>query len=225
MRRLISISLFVALSQLACGSDDPDASDGGGQSGERLLPMKVGASWTYRITDPSTGATGNKMSTVEVSEDVGGAKAGTIAMRVRTEKLDGVTVSWQEDVGTGIIRHREQAFDLGENLLLEETYSPHKLRIDETTNHLSSGASWTETYEETVTDANGTRTVSKSESWTVEAVDESITVPAGTFTTVRLRKVGSGLGASDKTYWFAPGVGKIKETGGQTEELMAYQIP
>ena len=64
-----------------------------------------------------------------------------------------------------------------------------------------------------------TATKSKDETWKVEAVDESVTVPAGTFSALRVRKTTSG--AADKTFWFAKGVGKLKETGEQTEELKA----
>jgi hypothetical protein len=27
-----------------------------------------------------------------------------------------------------------------------------------------------------------------------------------------------------KTYWYVPGVGKVKETGGQTEELVSFDV-
>ena len=57
--------------------------------------------------------------------------------------------------------------------------------------------------------------------WTVLANDVTLTVPAGTFENViHVRKVGS----SSKEYWYARGVGKLKETGTQTEELVEYQV-
>ena len=31
-------------------------------------------------------------------------------------------------------------------------------------------------------------------------------------------------GSNLKTYWYVPGVGKVKETGGQTEELVSYEV-
>jgi hypothetical protein len=37
---------------------------------------------------------------------------------------------------------------------------------------------------------------------------------------VHLQKVGN----STKEYWYARGVGKLKETGTQTEELTAYDL-
>jgi hypothetical protein len=50
-----------------------------------------------------------------------------------------------------------------------------------------------------------------------------VTVPAGTFTAVYLQKV-SATGGSAKTYWYVPGVGKVKESGGQLEELVSYSL-
>jgi len=86
------------------------------------------------------------------------------------------------------------------------------------------GASWHVAYTEVTTDsANVMTTIAKDETWTVEATAESVTVPAGTFTAVRLHKVTSG--AADKMFWFVAGVGKVKETGDQTEELVAYTLP
>ena len=57
--------------------------------------------------------------------------------------------------------------------------------------------------------------------WTVDAVSQMVTVPAGTFRAIVLTKAG---GSSLKTYWYVPGVGKVKETGGQTEELVSYEV-
>ena len=50
-----------------------------------------------------------------------------------------------------------------------------------------------------------------------------VTVPAGTFTAVYIQKV-SATGGSAKTYWYVPGVGKVKELGGQLEELVSYSL-
>jgi hypothetical protein len=56
----------------------------------------------------------------------------------------------------------------------------------------------------------------------VVAVEEMVTVPAGTFSAVVIEKVG---GTSTKRYWFARGVGKVKEQSGtQVEELTEYKL-
>jgi DNA/RNA endonuclease G (NUC1) len=61
-----------------------------------------------------------------------------------------------------------------------------------------------------------------NERWTVLGDDETVEVPAGTFEhVIHFQKVGSG---STKNYWYAPDVGKVKETGSQTEELVDYHL-
>lgn len=225
----LGASLALALSLAACGDDVASGVDAPGPvecttpRAQRYLPLAVGASWTFRVT-PAVGTPADKTSSVEALEDVGGAKAGITAFRVRTAKLDGATVSWQEDRCTSITRHREQTFDLAGVKNVDTIYTPDKIRIDETPAHLAMGASWHVAYTEVTTDsANVMTTIAKDETWTVEATAESVTVPAGTFTAVRLHKVTSG--AADKMFWFVAGVGKVKETGDQTEELVAYTLP
>lgn len=214
----IVVPLVAGLVVVACG---PAPSTG------RLLPLKQGASWTYKITD-SKGVFSDKKTTVEALEDVGGTKAGTRAFRVRTEDTGGATVGWQEDTGTSVVRHREQEFDAANKQLTDAFFTPSKLRLDESEAHLASGATFTTTHTEKSTDLSTmlTTTVDKTETWTVESLDDTVTVPAGTFHCVRIHRVGAATGSSDKLYWFARGVGKVKETGGaRSEELQAYSIP
>lgn len=214
----IVVPLVAGLVVVACG---PAPSTG------RLLPLKQGVSWTYKITD-SKGVFSDKKTTVEALEDVGGTKAGTRAFRVRTEDTGGATVGWQEDTGTSVVRHREQEFDAANKQLTDAFFTPSKLRLDESEAHLASGATFTTTHTEKSTDLSTmlTTTVDKTETWTVESLDDTVTVPAGTFHCVRIHRVGAATGSSDKLYWFAHGVGKVKETGGaRSEELQSYSIP
>jgi hypothetical protein len=159
---------------------------------------------------------------------VGGAKAGILAYRQRTQKGSGrTTVSWHEDAGSAIRRHRELVYDASSTLETEEYYNPYKLRVDGTAAHTVAGATWIEAYAEHTTDfllGGAMTTTAKSDRWTIEAVDVTVTVPAGTFSCIRIRHVGLST-MSDKTYWFARGVGKVKEVGGMVEELTSYSIP
>lgn len=221
MRILGAFALAVTFA--GCGGSEPPAQ--GDQA--PYLPISTGATWTYRVTNGSTGAVTNKSSTVEAFEDVGGSKAGVMAFRVRTEKDTGYTVSWQVVSPAGVVRHREQSFDTLGAMKTEEYYEPSKVRFDATASHTVPAASWTENYSEVVTDIPTamTTTAAKTEQWTVEAVGEAVTVPAGTFTCIRVRRVSAVAGQSAKTYWYARGVGKVKETGGQAEELLSYSLP
>ena len=195
-------------------------------SGPRYLPLAVGATWSYHVLDLSSGMEADKTSTVEALEDVGERKAGTCAYRVRTEKLDGATVGWQQDTGQAIVRHHERSYDATDALVDEEWYDPFKIRLDEAPARLLLDAQFTEEYQEAHIDALGVEVVdTRGVDWTVEAVDDVITVPAGTFTCIRVRHVGTMVGQSDKQFWFALGVGKVRELGAQLEELTAYSLP
>jgi hypothetical protein len=227
----LSLSIFATMST-ACGDDAPSDVDASPPVecatalSERFLPLSVGISWTYDVTDLSAPGLPSvqKDNSVEAYEDIGGRKAGTMAFRLRTEKDNGYTLSWQEDRCTSVVRHREQSYDSAGLMESDQFYMPAKLRVDEGTEHMVPGASWTVSYQEVEVDpVAGETTVSKDETWSVVAVGESVTVPAGTFSTLHVRKVTSG--DADKQFWFAAGVGKIKEEGEQREELRAFTQP
>lgn len=223
-------SLILVSMLAACGGDD-----GGGDgtvecmtpNADRYLPLAIGTTWTYDTSDMG-GPNVVKTSTVEALEDVGDRKAGTMAYRVRTGKAGGLgdVVSWQEDTCTGVMRHREQSLNATTDAVeTDQFYVPGKPRVDEEPAHLAVGATWTTSYTEVEVDnvLGQTHTKSKDETWTVLALDESVTTPAGTFTCLKVNKTTSG--AADKTYWFAKGVGKVQEMGEAVETLTSYTIP
>jgi hypothetical protein len=84
------------------------------------------------------------------------------------------------------------------------------------------GASFLREYTEYKLPVGGTATQETvHDRWSVVSADETVDVPAGHFEhVVHLQKISS----STKDYWYARGVGKLKETGGQTEELENYSI-
>src|SRR5262245_4878736 len=113
----------------ACGGGGDDAADAaaGCPAAGRYLDMPVGASFSYRVTDVGNGGTTQKVQTIGAVEDVGGPKAGTMANKVTTTKPGGMTISWQEDTGDSVIRHREQ--DQSGSTQTDEIYDPGKLRM------------------------------------------------------------------------------------------------
>jgi hypothetical protein len=218
----------MVLFAVACGSESGgDPVDAGGMSADaipfdqRYLPIAEGATWTWKVT-ASTGATYEKVTLVGPLEDVGGTKAGTMAFKVTTTGDDGKTVSWQEVKPSSIQRHREQSFDLGNTLISDQVFVPYKLRLDERGDRISNGATFMETYTEV---ENGGASITKSETWVVEGVDVMVTTEAGTFSCLQVKRIGEDEGAAQKTYYFAKGVGKVKEVGKQTEELKSYTLP
>jgi hypothetical protein len=223
-----SACLAAAALLSGCGPGNP-ACPGDGTS--RYLPLAVGAQWTYAVVEPGVPA-GTKTNTVEAQEVLTGSKAGVTALRVRTAKQgDGDHVSWQEIAGDRVLRHREVTYSTAGTAQLEELYLPSRLRVDQAPAHASAGASWPESYTERTSSLVTQTTpveVAKEETWTVLAAAEVITVPAGTYTTLKVRKVSTAGGAagSDKTYWYARSVGKVKEVGtDRTEELSSCLLP
>lgn len=191
----------------------------------RYIPLSIGAGWTWNGYDTLSGLSGPTDSRVEAMEALTGAKAGISAFRVKSLTLSGYTVNWQQDTGTATVRHREQFFDATGALKSDHVYTPSKLRLDEDPAHLVVGASWTEMYTDDVTAPTVVPSRAATATWTVEAIDEMVSVPAGTFSCLRVHSVESGLNGYDSTFWFARNIGKVKESGTEVRELVGYSIP
>jgi len=242
------LTALACLGVAACGTADPVMMGSGGTSGaagasgsgaggsggsgmgdpSQLLPLKTGNSWTYLVTD-ETGVPTPKTQTVMEQGPVGGTgpNAGATAFRFVTKKgIDGMdeTVSWQTRVGTRVVRYREQSYmrTAPHALELEEYWDPSKLRVDETAAHMVAGATWLETDRETKLPVGGTpSTMDVEERWTVAAERQPVTVQGRSYEVLIVTKMGS----SQKTYWWARGIGKVKEIGAnQTEELVSYLV-
>jgi hypothetical protein len=194
----------------------------------RYIPLSVGARWTWNGFDTLTGLSGVTTSIVDSLDTLSGAKAGIQAFQVTSTTLSGSTINWQQDTGTAIVRHREEFLDATSAVMSDHLYTPGKLRLDESTAHTALNAAWTETFTDDVTASSTTRaqpSTTITVTWTVEAVDESVTVPAGTFTCLRVHSVESGAGGYDSHFWYARNVGKVKESGTEVRELVGYSIP
>lgn len=195
---------------------------------DRFLPLASGTEWAYVNTKLSDGTTTEKMQFVGDPEDIGGMKAGIMGFPLTTIKEDGENVTWQEDTGTSILRHKEQ--DRAGNTHRDEIFDEFKVRIDESEDRTMEGATYSVSFVETSTriDTLETKSSERSEDWTVEMYGEEVTVPAGTFCTMQLRRVTTVDGelGSNKQYWFARGVGKVKErSNNRREELSEFTIP
>ena len=100
-------------------------------------------------------------------------------------------------------------------------FEPSDIRVDTDTYEL--GTQYTQTYLENHDERDENPDVQKTQTFTVEAVDEPVTVPAGTFRAIKIRRTTDDNGPS-KMYWYVPGIGKIKELGGQLEDLTTHQV-
>lgn len=222
---------ILLLGASACSSPNTQAISGGADARQparsgRYLPISLGATWVWQTTDPTTGKSIQTQSVVEAKDSLTGSKAGIPVYRVRSTTLTGVTINWQQDTGTAVVRHREQFADATGAVVSDYLYDPSKLRLDESPTHIALPAAWTETYSDVLTRAGFTtpKTTPIVADWTVVGVDESVTVAAGTFSCLHVRRVEAATGY-DSHFWFARNIGKVKESGAELHELVGYSIP
>ena len=222
-----SFALFGLLALSPACNEDTKENDSDAQVEETdgdYLPWAEGNTWTYRVTN--NGEVSTKVTTIGAEEAIGGTgpNAQKRAHRVVTSKgAKDETVSWQGLDGDRVLRYREQSFHAttGE-LEQEEHWEPHKLHFDGSDEHTSEGATWLETYQETKIPVDKPEETEEArDRWTVDAPSVEVEVPAGKFRAVVVQKASGG---TLKTYWYVRGVGKVKETGGQLEELVSYEV-
>jgi hypothetical protein len=189
-------------------------------------PLAIGATWTYHVNDQ--GVLYDKVSTAESSEDVTGQFAGVIAFRVHDVFPNDQQQTWYQVDGLLVKRLRESALTKdGLTTKSEDWYSPYRLRVDETPEHLVAGATWQLPYSDLHKNpAKPDSTAAHTDSFTVNAVDEPIQVPAGAFLSLHITRTDSSDG-STKSFWFVRGVGKVRESTSTShiEELATYQLP
>ncbi|HEX6245752.1 MAG TPA: hypothetical protein VFZ61_32735 [Polyangiales bacterium] len=225
--RLASLAVTGLLALTAACNEEDDNKDTDAAVEETegaYLPWAEGNSWTYRVTN--NGEVSTKVTTIGAEEEIGGngPNAQKRAFRVVTKKGEqDETVSWQGVVGDSVVRYREQSFGATSgDLEQEEHWDPYKLHFDGSDEHTQEGADWLEKYQETKIPAGGPEATAEArDRWTVDAPSVEVEVPAGKFKAVVVQKASGG---TLKTYWYVRGVGKVKETGGQTEELIEYTV-
>jgi hypothetical protein len=216
--RQILLVCASVLTLVACGDDAKKQRSFEGS----LLPLRTGNSWTYRVTDGAD--VDEKTLRVGERRSVGGdgPNADELAFEVTSQKAKSSSVSLVAELDRKIVRYTEEELDKGGDLTRSYEWSPHRVWIDGSEEHREEGASWLEEADEISTKLDEEPEQSTlRERWTVLSARESVTVPAGTFDAIKVQKAG---GSSLKTYWYVPGLGKVKETGGQTEELTDYDV-
>lgn len=221
----------VAFCAVACGGTDPSSNPKDVVYGEGpLLPFKEGNQWTYRVSDGTTVT--DKTTTIGALEVIGGTgpHAADMAYKVVTRKgadLADQTESWQApsaDSSDRIERFREISYGATTQMPKLDTYwDPSKLHIDGREEVLFVPNTWLETYDETKIPYDGgpTTTATQSDRWSIISLDESVVAAGKTYDhAVHFRKFSTAA----KDYWYLRGVGKLKETGTQTEELVSFSL-
>jgi hypothetical protein len=216
---LISAVLFAA----ACGGDGRPEGDCVPGSSDSYLPFRVGNSWTFEVRNtltPDIVTTKSQSVTAEMNYPGDGMPA---FIQV-TNKAEGSTVSWLRVVGDRHVRLEQQDRDLDGLLERTTVYEPSKLRLDQSQANLAMGATYDDTYMKIVYDENGVEIerLPVTENWEVLAESEPCPGEFADFDCVRLSRSQTGL--PPKVFWFSPGIGKVKEDGGQIETLTSCSL-
>jgi hypothetical protein len=186
-----------------------------------LWPLTEGSSWTYRITDPTRGIFDKE---VEVLGPQAVPGTRTTATLVRSVQPHLEERSWQIELQNGmVVRLREE--DLKEGAVVRvQTWSPATVKSLAQARE----AGWT--YESTIRELtrmdDGTvEEKDRTYVWRVLAVNETVSVPAGTFTNaIKVQRDRPDKEGKERLYWLVPGIGKVREDGERLEELVSYEV-
>jgi len=220
MRYLTALAVILAIG--GCGNGSSGADAGGdicGFSSDRFFPYEVGYHWEWRVTDLSSGAVETK--TQVVAEIRNHPDDGEPMLVQLTNKGAGSTENWMRKEGDALVRLQQMDRNSLDELLRTTLYTPYAIRLDEAAERVADGATFTEDYTEVEYDEMGTETrrTNVTEEWEVLGVNVACDAPLGTFECLHIRRTRTQGGVTEKQYWFARGVGKIREEGGQIEQL------
>lgn len=243
MKKMILAAVVGAVC-LACGGegglpDGPPSGGGPGTSGtpdipgtpeppraeNSLWPLTQGSSWTYRITnDPlRPGEYTKKVEVLGVMEIPGTHGAKAVAVKSTQPHLQ--ELSWQLVVDGVVLRVREEDYASDGSLLRVTSWDPLTMKAL----HAVQTSGWTrdETVNESISDGAGNvvDTKVKDFNWSVQEAAVQVTTPKATFeNAVKLRRLRADKAEYERVYWLVPGVGKVREEGERTEELIDFTI-
>ncbi|MFC1610321.1 hypothetical protein ACFL6C_05135 [Myxococcota bacterium] len=212
----VVVLLFVG----GCG-DQPPSNNGGS-----YFPVSVGNRWVYAEID-KLGVVPDKTDTKEITGVTNLADGREAFVMLSTPGAVGDVVKRFTWVVEGNRVDRVRAEDYVHDALHEQhTYEPGFARFNY--GLVAVGDTFTQEVIHTCTSVSSSNPAcpgvdSTSYTWSVESVSDVIDVPAGTFSCLKIRRHRAS--GQHKTYWYAPGVGKVYEDGvGNIEELLEYQI-
>jgi hypothetical protein len=190
------VALVLPVLLAACGPS-PAAST-------EWLPLTLGSRWVYQqVQDRS------ETMTEEVSaEEVLGDEPGVLMLSTRNDRLVRTYSKWL--AGPGRIAQTSRQLWERETLIGSISYGPDSLQFSRALTRL--GDAVTEAHHQRELDGDGRliRERRKEYTWLAEAVDEEVTVPAGVFRCLRIKRIDHS-DQETRVTWYAPGVGKIRE--------------
>jgi hypothetical protein len=222
-----------------------DTGDGDTTSGPgSFLPLVVGARYEYNFLSDNqfVRTAANIVSAREPLDPADTGKPPADCYKIEYYEDDDphpLFVRWWERQGDRVVQHREDYFDWWEGNLVNYSmryYLPPSVVVSDA---WSAGSTPTDDHDEWwKEDPDEQWRISTPEvTLVVEALDEPVTVPAGTFSclkftrTIRKETMFGDYTTIVTTYWFARGVGLVKtserynDTSPYGLELTSYSLP
>ncbi|MDQ3266401.1 MAG: hypothetical protein M3Y59_22590 [Myxococcota bacterium] len=186
---------------------------------ESLWPMTVGSSWTYKITDPIRGISEKRVRVEKRGTIPGTDREGTLFISEQDHLFEH---SWQVEEDGLAKRVREEDLSPDGTPKRSTTWSP--LTIKALTLPQSAGWESRVTVVETIVEGGITDDKNKEFIWRVVAVDVDVTVAGVQMKAIQVLRDRQDKEGKARTYWFVPGVGKVREEGERTEELTSFDV-
>ena len=207
----------LSLSIVAVGA----AGCGGSEGAEKYFPMKIGATWNYAVTPasgvPYTDVKQNTASSPPPLTQTYTPSSGTPSTSSYEMDANGISI-------TGVT-----------STALQSSYAPPCLLLPSNT---TPGFSTSSTSTKTTVQGSTNTTYTVAVAVTIDGL-ESVTVPAGTFSALKVTRAITSTSAltgsvsnSFNVQWRAPGIGSVKtvdedslQAVQQTWELTSYYVP
>lgn len=222
------------------GARQPDVvgSGGAGDVGEPLVaaardshfPLTDGATWTYHHTNLIDDPWDETDTVVATTYDGKDAFIFSDEEDAEGEQTHSTLIV----DGTGVYRAYKE-IEVADTVVTTTTYDPPFLRYDEAWQRAGDTVTLNDDWVQRCIVASSASNCaagaekpgSTTHTYTVLDVAARVTVPAGTFTTVKIQR-DNVSDVETKIFWFAAGVGKVREENPVTQavtELVTYEIP
>jgi hypothetical protein len=226
MRALI---FFAALFAVGCGNNELPGGPDSGVDFKNYCPLTDGSWWKYEDLDnPGTYHNDALSGPVAIPGDAEGRSA-FLLVRTHSDDPGDVHRTYLDFEGEQVLRYRKE-WDKDGALDYIKIYDPGFLQLDMT--QLQQGDTWKAVFVRTDYDDDGAlvQVVNKAYQYTVESTNDPQTVKGQSLPCVKITRLDL-MDGDTKTFWYAEGVGRVKEIGvsadtenEQQEMLVDYEV-